>query len=164
LLSAVKGVPNNVKQWVEDNEERIGAAHERGTEPYFLRDNAQQVDGILNAGSKLTPLQIAEQRHAARTPEQIADTMANALKREQRLSELANNKIYRQLQELQRKGNVNILAIAGDFVVTNDEYGVLRIHLHHGSNELVENIAIATDRMKRHGYMIDLLEKVEGKS
>jgi predicted nuclease of predicted toxin-antitoxin system len=97
-------------------------------------------------------------------PEQIADIKANAQKREQRLLELSNNKIYRQLQEIQRKGNVNILAIAGEFVVTKNDYGVLRIHLRHGSNELVENIAIATDRMKRHGYMIDLLEKVEGKS
>jgi hypothetical protein len=71
--SEVKDVPDNFKQWVKNNQERITAARERGTEPYFLRDNAQQVDGILNAGSKLTPLQIAEQRHAARTPEQIAE-------------------------------------------------------------------------------------------
>jgi hypothetical protein len=49
--SEVKDVPNNFKQWVEDNKERIAAARERGTEPYFLRDNAQQVDGILNAGN-----------------------------------------------------------------------------------------------------------------
>jgi hypothetical protein len=58
--SEVKDVPGNFKKWVEDNEERIAAARKRDTEPYFLRDNAQQVDGILNAGSKLTPLQIAE--------------------------------------------------------------------------------------------------------
>jgi hypothetical protein len=58
--SEVKDVPGNFKKWVEDNEERIAAARKRDTEPYFLRDNAQQVDGILNAGSKLTPQQIAE--------------------------------------------------------------------------------------------------------
>jgi hypothetical protein len=38
LLSEVKDVPDNFKQWVEDNEERIAASRERGTEPYFLRD------------------------------------------------------------------------------------------------------------------------------
>jgi hypothetical protein len=46
-----KDVPGNFKQWVKDNQDRITAARERGTEPYFLRDNAQQVDGILNAGN-----------------------------------------------------------------------------------------------------------------
>jgi hypothetical protein len=162
--SEVKDVPDKFKKWVADNEERIATMRQRGTEPYFLRDNAVKVDGILAVGSKPTLLEIAAQRYAARTPEQIDDIKANAQKREQRLLELSNNKIYRQLQELQRKGDVNILAIAGEFVVTKNDYGVIRIHLRHGSNELVENIAIATDRMKRHGYMIDLLEKVEGKS
>jgi hypothetical protein len=162
--SEVKDVPDNFKKWVENNQDRVTAARSRGTEPYFIRDNTVKVDKVLKQNFKLSPLEIAAQRHAARTPEQIADIKANAQKREQRLLELSNNKIYRQLQELQRKGNVNILAIAGEFVVTKNDYGVLRIHLRHGSNELVENIAIATDRMKRHGYMIDLLEKVEGKS
>jgi hypothetical protein len=71
--SEVKDVPDNFKKWVENNQERIAAAREGGTEPYFIKDNAQQVDGILNANNKLSPLEIAAQRHAARTPEQIAD-------------------------------------------------------------------------------------------
>jgi hypothetical protein len=45
----VTEVPDNFKQWVEDNEERIAAARERGTEPYFLKDNAQRVDEILQS-------------------------------------------------------------------------------------------------------------------
>jgi intein/homing endonuclease len=71
--SEVKDVPDNFKQWVEDNEERIATMRQRGTEPYFLRDNTAKVDGILAVGDKPTPLEIAAQRHAARTPEQIAD-------------------------------------------------------------------------------------------
>jgi hypothetical protein len=47
--SEVKDVPDNFKQWVKDNEERITAARERGTEPYFLRDNVQQVNSIFGA-------------------------------------------------------------------------------------------------------------------
>jgi hypothetical protein len=45
--SEVKDVPDKFKEWVADNEERIATMRQRGTEPYFLRDNAAKVDGIL---------------------------------------------------------------------------------------------------------------------
>lgn len=37
--NTVEDVPDGFKQWVEDNQERIGKAKQRGTLPYFLRDN-----------------------------------------------------------------------------------------------------------------------------
>jgi hypothetical protein len=169
FISANSGL-SNYRYWVADEAAKARMIREMGFIEYrngkvvASHNGTDYFGNTVNANSRLSPQQIAEQRHAARTPEQIADIKANAQKREQRLLELSNNKIYRQLQEIQRKGDVNILAIAGEFVVTKNDYGVLRIHLRHGSNELVENIAIATDRMKRHGYMIDLLEKVEGQS
>jgi hypothetical protein len=36
----VKDVPENFKQWVEKNRDRIKKANNRGTLPYFLKDNA----------------------------------------------------------------------------------------------------------------------------
>lgn len=62
--------PDNFKQWVRDNEERIIASHDTGTDPYFVRNNFGAVQDILNPKKQLTPLEIAEQRHANRTPEQ----------------------------------------------------------------------------------------------
>lgn len=42
--------PNNFKSWVNDNADNIAAARERGTEPYFIRNNAGVIDNILNPG------------------------------------------------------------------------------------------------------------------
>lgn len=62
--------PENFKQWVRDNEERIIAAHDEGTDPYLVRNNFSAVQDILNPKKQLTPQEIAQQRHEARTPEQ----------------------------------------------------------------------------------------------
>lgn len=64
--------PDSFKDWVTEHSEAIAKARQRGTEPYFITNNAQAIDNILNpeAAKKLTPLEIAEKRHEARTPEQ----------------------------------------------------------------------------------------------
>lgn len=78
--------PDNFKSWVNDNADNIAAARERGTEPYFIRNNAGVIDNILNPGANpvvpaSTPIQpqpvkrsiaeVAAERHAARTPEYV---------------------------------------------------------------------------------------------
>lgn len=88
----IKTYPENFRNWVQDNAENIAAARDRGTEPYFIRNNAQAIDRILDpdasaqSDAKKTPLQIAEERHAARTPEQIADIKARAAARQERIA------------------------------------------------------------------------------
>lgn len=62
--------PENFKQWVRDNEDKILTSHDFGSDPYFVRNNFSAVQDILNPKKQLTPLEIAEQRHANRTPEQ----------------------------------------------------------------------------------------------
>lgn len=62
--------PENFKQWVRDNEDKILASHNMGADPYFVRNNFNAVQDILNPKKKLTLLEIAEQRHANRTSEQ----------------------------------------------------------------------------------------------
>lgn len=63
--------PAAFKDWVRDHAEDIAASRERGTEPYFIRNNAQAIDEIINPQSKeLSILEKAKLRHDARTPEQ----------------------------------------------------------------------------------------------
>lgn len=77
--------PENFKQWVRDNEERIVAAHDIGTDPYFVRNNFGAVQDILNPKKQLTPQEIAQQRHEARTPEQEEKIRLAWQKREERI-------------------------------------------------------------------------------
>lgn len=73
-----KEVPQGFNDWVGKNAERIKGAEERGKLPYFLRDNGKffthDKGGMLKlAPRKKTPLEIAEERHAMRTPEQAKE-------------------------------------------------------------------------------------------
>lgn len=70
-MNAVTDVPDNFKQWVRDNSNRIITASEKSTLPYFLRDNFGIVHNILNPQKKLKPIEIATEHHAAGTPEDI---------------------------------------------------------------------------------------------
>ena len=73
-VNEVKDVPPQFKKWLEENKDRIAKAEERGKLPYFLRDNrwAWQEDAERPNEKKVnTALVTAEERHAARTPEQI---------------------------------------------------------------------------------------------
>ena len=74
-VNEVKQLPDNFKQWVEDNEERIARAK---SQPYFLRDNARVISQRKgDAASQATPrsrnqiLQAAGVRHAQRTDADI---------------------------------------------------------------------------------------------
>lgn len=69
----ITSYPQNFKDWVTEHSEQIAASRDRGTEPYFIKNNAAVIDNILNPPDekKLTPLEIAEQRHNARTPEKV---------------------------------------------------------------------------------------------
>lgn len=66
----ITSYPANFTQWVKDNAENIINAHDIGTDPYFVRNNFGVINSILHPKKALTPKEIAEQRHAARTPEQ----------------------------------------------------------------------------------------------
>lgn len=83
----IKDYPENFKDWVRENEDNIAAARERGTEPYFIRNNAAAIDDILDpAPKKLSPLEIAERRHEARTPEQEEEIKLRWAERQQRIA------------------------------------------------------------------------------
>lgn len=53
-VNKVEDVPENFKDWLEQNEERMGRAAEKGTLPYFLRENQAYVnEGAAIEGSRL---------------------------------------------------------------------------------------------------------------
>ena len=66
----ISDMPENFKSWTINNKERIERAKERGTLPYFIKNNKKTVERIINPP---TALETAKERHAARTPEQIRD-------------------------------------------------------------------------------------------
>ena len=70
-VNAVRDVPAVFKDWVAEHSDRIEMG---GNLPYFVRDNKRRVDTILGVatGPQKTPLEIAKERHDARTPEQAA--------------------------------------------------------------------------------------------
>lgn len=68
-VNAVRDVPDAFKDWVEEHADRIEMG---GNLPYFLKDNRKRVDSILGIAAtepSKTPLEIAAERHAARTTE-----------------------------------------------------------------------------------------------
>lgn len=87
--------PANFKNWVRDNKENILASRDRGTEPYFIRNNSAAIDQILDPKPKeLTIAEKAVLRHEARTPEQeaaIRNAWAERQKKHQQIKTAANN-------------------------------------------------------------------------
>lgn len=87
--------PANFKDWVRDNKENILASRDRGTEPYFIRNNSAAIDQILDPKPKeLTIAEKAALRHEARTPEQeaaIRNAWAERQKKHQQIKTAANN-------------------------------------------------------------------------
>lgn len=70
-VNEITELPSNFSEWIDDNRERIEAAEKRGKLPYFIRDNRDNVEEILNPKPKKTPLEIAAERHAARATEDV---------------------------------------------------------------------------------------------
>lgn len=70
-VNTVRDVPAAFKGWVEEHADRIEMG---GNLPYFVADNRKRVDTILGIATEpqKTPLEIAQERHDARTPEQVA--------------------------------------------------------------------------------------------
>ena len=70
----VRKEPKDFRNWVTEHRDRILDARDREKLPYFLKDNSalySQILGVKDTSVKqLTTLDLAAQRHAARTPEQ----------------------------------------------------------------------------------------------
>lgn len=70
-VNTVRDVPAAFKDWIEERKDRIEMG---GNLPYFIKDNRKRVDAILGHETVVgkSPLEIAKERHEARTPAQVA--------------------------------------------------------------------------------------------
>ena len=50
-VNEVRDVPEGFRDWVKENEARIAKAREKGTAPWFIRDNGKVVDDVLRGKS-----------------------------------------------------------------------------------------------------------------
>lgn len=77
--------PEQFKRWLADNGDRLVGAAQRGTTPYFITNNAKYTDpnwkpskatasaDPMPAPRPKTPLEIADERHARRTAQDVLD-------------------------------------------------------------------------------------------
>lgn len=95
-------LPNNMQNWLEDNQERIDNAKQL---PPFIEQNKELIDPKVEEPKKLTPLEIAEERHKARTPEQIEAIKKAWEEREKQLDTYYDNirKVVCETEETRRK-------------------------------------------------------------
>ncbi len=78
---AITEPPEQFKRWMADNSDRLAGAAQRGTTPYFIANNAKYTDPNWKPGKAApapaprpkTPLEIADERHARRTADDIRD-------------------------------------------------------------------------------------------
>lgn len=131
--------PAAFKDWVKDHAEDIAASRERGTEPYFIRNNAQAIDEIINPQPKeLSILEKAKLRHGARTPEQ-EEAIKNAW--EER----------KHKHQLIKKTADNVLNVAQDY--GEIDYSELQSAIKSGDltkmQELVKTVAQSVSAMKK---------------
>ena len=77
-VNEITDVPEGFKEWIKNNKDRIEAAENRGKLPYFIQDNKDEVMDILHPElRRKSALEIAEERHAARTQEDIDEIRTN---------------------------------------------------------------------------------------
>lgn len=72
VTDSPKDLPEQFQTWVKDNEERYAKAEEKGTLPYFIKDNKKAVEQILNP---LTP----EQKHHQELVQKYGESAVQSL-------------------------------------------------------------------------------------
>lgn len=137
----IKDYPDNFKEWVRENKDNIAYSRSRGTEPYFVRNNAMAIDEIIDPSiKKLTPIEIAERRHEARTPEQEQEIKLRWQQRKERIEqEKAAAEAERRKVELVNKTAQNVLAtVSKRFADFNLDTVALETAIQSGDSMLIQ--------------------------
>lgn len=138
----IKDYPDEFKAWVKEKEDYITAARERGTEPYFIRNNSRAIDEILHPElKKLSPLEIAEKRHAARTPEEVDRIKLEWKERQERIAqEKTEAEAERIRVERINKTANNVLSVVDNrFAGLGFDTSVLNTALASGDSALIQS-------------------------
>lgn len=89
-VNEVTDVPQNFKEWIRDNEDRIKAAEKRGNLPYFIRDNKDDVEDVLHPNIKMVAKNVIKAAQSwsevdySRLEQMIADNNITELDKESR--------------------------------------------------------------------------------
>lgn len=161
-VNEVTDVPQGFKEWIRDNEDRINSAEKRGTIPYFIRDNREEVENILHPElRKKSVLEIAAERHASRSASDIKDIQDRwdaKLQRDANTKMVANNVLnvaqswsevdYSRLEQLIADNNLTALTgesrkVAQDIKAMRDEEKALSdiipdVHTWHDQFSIAE--------------------------
>ena len=155
-VNEVRSLPSNFSDWIRDNTERIGRAESgKGSLPYFIRDNRTAVERILNGESKKGWQEVQKPKLST---EEAREKLISLLDAE---TPYANPKLVRMMIGKDFTDKYSILEVSDREVVVMTSAGKVTVNLRHGPNELYENLEIASDRIHRHGYEIELCEKRE---
>ena len=82
----ITDVPQGFKNWVGKNQDRIAKAEQRGTLPYFVRDNRESVNGIQSMAKEAYSTMRSADETIKLTPTSIQDISSIQSK----MSEIAN--------------------------------------------------------------------------
>ena len=76
-VNEVKDVPDGFKRWTEKNASRIERARERGTQPYWVRDNEERVSKAIAEGSSdsMDMVKKADVRQYIQGTEEVSPTV-----------------------------------------------------------------------------------------
>lgn len=131
--------PEQFKRWMADNSDRLAGAAQRGTTPYFIANNAKYTDPNWKPGKPApapepkpkTPLEIADERHARRTAEDVLDIQFRWSRRRFNRMRLDYSKLaradvdrYNRLYDMTSLANKERFNIA-DF---NAQYNIIMRH------------------------------------
>lgn len=162
-VNEVTELPKNFTEWVQNNEERLKG---RATLPYFITDNQRQVNGILCIAEpkkkELSLLEIAEQRHAKRTQEQVDDIKRRYWQRfepdylsdEQKA---ANIEAYLQIEK--------DLGIKRGKPMTFTEANEMKGNPHYGENEGYRincQTCVVAHELRLRGFDVSALANTKG--
>lgn len=162
-VNEVTELPKNFETWIKNNEERLKG---RATLPYFIKDNQRQVNGILGIAEpkkkELSLLEIAEQRHAKRTQEQVDDIKRRYWQRfepdylsdEQKA---ANIEAYLQIEK--------DLGIKRGKPMTFTEANEMKGNPHYGENEgygINCQTCVVAHELRLRGFDVSALANTKG--
>lgn len=143
----VTDFPQGFKDWIKDNKDRINAAEERGTLPYFISDNRDDVEYILHPElRKKTPKEIAAERHAARTDDDVANICTDWSNRRINMLWDAINDDLLPKECADKITEMKDDIVFGDFDAFNRKYKVLSTSIKRHSARRPEDAQFIQDR------------------
>jgi len=95
----IKDVPNSLLDWIDENQERIAAAEERGTNPYWIRDNKKGlIEQVGYEFTKPQEIHIDIQEHIDSTSSDFEEKIVLANKRRREYYRLLENSEYTDVE------------------------------------------------------------------